>query len=290
MVHQSVGPTVPKSMKVLIDHRARVSGDASYLLVARSDRVVTYADLANQVDNWGGVLREWGVQSGDRLGLMLDDPVDYTLAFLGLLSHGVWVAPLDPSLLKLSGAHLNERLARLALRGVVSKGAPPEGAAAQWFDVSRVVNAIREVASTSETSEEGGVILASSGTTGTPKVVALSNRQLLHTARLIAEHNELNEADQSFNPLPLWHINAEVVAVLAILMAGASLALDDRFHRTNFLVDGGRDRRHMDQCGAGDHRAPGGAARRSGVGGARRARGRERGIRSSVVTRRDCRR
>ncbi len=34
--------------------------------------------------------------------------------------------------------------------------------------------------------------------------------------------------------MPLFHINAEVVGLLATLAAGSCLVLDDRFHRTNF--------------------------------------------------------
>jgi len=39
--------------------------------------------------------------------------------------------------------------------------------------------------------------------------------------------------------LPLWHINAEVVGLLATLVAGSSLVVDERFHRTEFwrLID-----------------------------------------------------
>jgi acyl-CoA synthetase (AMP-forming)/AMP-acid ligase II len=83
------------------------------------------------------------------------------------------------------------------------------------------------------------VILATSGTTGTPKVMLLPVEQLLYTADLVAKHNELELSDRGFNPLPLWHINGEVVALLATLTVGSSLALDDHFHRTGFwsLVD-----------------------------------------------------
>jgi acyl-CoA synthetase (AMP-forming)/AMP-acid ligase II len=58
--------------------------------------------------------------------------------------------------------------------------------------------------------------------------------QLLATATLVARHNDLTTADRGLNPLPLFHINAEVVGLLATLVAGASLSLDDRFHRTDF--------------------------------------------------------
>jgi acyl-CoA synthetase (AMP-forming)/AMP-acid ligase II len=57
---------------------------------------------------------------------------------------------------------------------------------------------------------------------------------LLHTARSVAAHLQLDREDRGFNPLPLFHINAEVVGLLSALVAGSSLVLDDRFHRTGF--------------------------------------------------------
>jgi acyl-CoA synthetase (AMP-forming)/AMP-acid ligase II len=76
--------------------------------------------------------------------------------------------------------------------------------------------------------------LLTSGSTGTPKTVVLTEDQLLHAARCVADHHHLTGADRGFNPLPLFHINAEVVALLATLVAGGTLVLDRRFHRTGF--------------------------------------------------------
>jgi acyl-CoA synthetase (AMP-forming)/AMP-acid ligase II len=78
------------------------------------------------------------------------------------------------------------------------------------------------------------VLLATSGTTGVPKLIALSEAQLLHAARNVSDHHQLAPSDRGFNPLPLFHINAEVVGLLATLVAGSCLVLDDRFHRTGF--------------------------------------------------------
>ena len=49
-----------------------------------------------------------------------------------------------------------------------------------------------------------------------------------------SDHHLLAEQDRGFNPLPLFHINAEVVGLLSTLLAGSCLVLDDRFHRTGF--------------------------------------------------------
>jgi acyl-CoA synthetase (AMP-forming)/AMP-acid ligase II len=77
-------------------------------------------------------------------------------------------------------------------------------------------------------------VLRSSGTTGRPKVVALDQRQLLHTARSVVEHHGLSEDDRAFSALPLFHINAEVVVLLAALVSGGTVVLDDRFHARDF--------------------------------------------------------
>ena len=53
-------------------------------------------------------------------------------------------------------------------------------------------------------------------------------------ARGIADHHRLRPGEHGFSPLPLFHVNAEVVALLATLAGQASIVLDDRFHRTLF--------------------------------------------------------
>jgi acyl-CoA synthetase (AMP-forming)/AMP-acid ligase II len=74
----------------------------------------------------------------------------------------------------------------------------------------------------------------SSGSTGTPKVIPLHQSQLLHTARAVSGHHRLTPSDTGFNPLPLFHVNAQVVGLMAALVSGARLVVDDRFHRTQF--------------------------------------------------------
>ena len=77
-------------------------------------------------------------------------------------------------------------------------------------------------------------MLFTSGSTGTPKGVELPEAQLLFVARAVARHNRLVPDDRGFNSLPLFHVNAEVVGLLATLVAGATLVLDRRFRRTGF--------------------------------------------------------
>jgi acyl-CoA synthetase (AMP-forming)/AMP-acid ligase II len=211
--------------------------DALYLLSARSDREVSYGQIAAKVNEWRDVLSSWRLDDGDRVGLLISDPIDFALCFVSLLAAGVWVAPLDPTITYVNRAQLDERVANLRLSHALADRPAPFESNAQWHQLSGARSA-SDVERESDASlgqlHEGGVILASSGTTGTPKIMALPTAQLLHTAHLIARHNALEPTDRGLNPLPLWHINAEVVGLLATLVSGGSLCLDQRFHRTGF--------------------------------------------------------
>src|SRR5262249_14732963 len=46
--------------------------------------------------------------------------------------------------------------------------------------------------------------------------------------------HRLSRADRGYCPLPLFHVNAEVVGLLATLRAGAYLAVDRKFSRRGF--------------------------------------------------------
>jgi len=73
------------------------------------------------------------------------------------------------------------------------------------------------------------LLMTSSGTTGPPKTIPLTERQLLYVAGQVAAHHQLGAGDRGYCPLPLFHINAIVVGVLSTLVAGSSLVLDGRF-------------------------------------------------------------
>ncbi len=217
----------------LISNQAAAGPAASYLLEARGSRVLTYGGLQAEVVSKVSRLRTWGVGSGDRIALLLDDPIAFAQWFLAALSAGVWVAPMDPSLSATRMDRVEDRARALSLCAIVSDRAVESDAVA-WFDVTRPTADAPSSQPPTLEQREGGVILSSSGTTGEPKVVALTTSHLLDVATLIARHNHLDPGDRGFNSLPLWHVNAEVVGLLATLIAGSSLVLDDTFHRTGF--------------------------------------------------------
>jgi acyl-CoA synthetase (AMP-forming)/AMP-acid ligase II len=220
--------------------RASTQASASYLFEARGPRTLSFEGLSLEVISLRQRLASWNLGSGDHVGLSIADPLTFATWFLAGLANGVWVAPFDPTASTVNLLKVDRRARTLGVAVVLSDHDAPDDASVTWINIAGDAPAPLNSRHTSTRGpDSGGVVLSSSGTTGTPKVMALAVEQLLETAGLIARHNRLEVTDRGFNPLPLWHVNAEVVGLLATLVAGASLVLDDRFHRTGFwkIVD-----------------------------------------------------
>ncbi len=205
-------------------------------------RAITYGDLRRAAAQWEALLDDLDVPAGGTVGIAVSDPVELAVVFLGVLAAGRTAAPFDPSSTdtELAGACL-----RTTPSLVVADRRPPAGAKAEWVTMPRGACFLSGTSASplsgttvapvgTPRADRGGVVLSTSGTTGVPKVIRLDEAQLLHTALSVARHLELTPTDRGFNPLPLFHINAEVVGLLATLVAGATLVLDDRFHRRGF--------------------------------------------------------
>jgi long-chain acyl-CoA synthetase len=82
--------------------------------------------------------------------------------------------------------------------------------------------------------EDHALLMYTSGTTGVPKGVLLTQAQLVHNAGSIVAEHQLSEQDRVLAVLPLYHINAFVVTMLAPLACGGSLAMAARFSVARF--------------------------------------------------------
>jgi acyl-CoA synthetase (AMP-forming)/AMP-acid ligase II len=222
--------TTDNPLLALIRRQAHEHGTKPYLLDARSTRVLRYDQLSDEVDEHCRQLQSWGLTSGQRFALVIADPLTFAPWFLAGIALGTWVVPLDPTPGGLATS--SARATALGSHFAVSDQSPPEGSVT-WISASLPASNTAEAFAGAE-NHGGGIVLSSSGTTGTPKVMALSVEQLVAAAEVIARHHQFIDSDRGFNPLPLWHVNAEVVGLLATLAAGSSLVLDERFHRTGF--------------------------------------------------------
>jgi long-chain acyl-CoA synthetase len=89
------------------------------------------------------------------------------------------------------------------------------------------------------TPESDALIVYTSGTTGNPKGVLLSHRNLLEDARCIADWHRINDRTRMMCVLPIHHVNGTVVTLLTPFYAGASVVLNQKFsvHRFFPLIE-----------------------------------------------------
>ncbi len=234
-------------IRAWIEQAAASHGDDVYLADARGPATLTYAGLLDIVRETERRLDDAGLPPGARVNVRLTDPLDYATALVALIAAGRVAVPLDPGA---PGTEVARVLAVARPSGMVTSrpgtagtGAPGGAMAAVDGEATHPfgITAFDLSPLTSDTPG-GGIFLCTSGTTGTPKGILLREEQLAHVASSVADWHRLGRADRGYCSLPLFHVNAEVVGLLATLRAGAYLAVDRKFSRRGFwdLVTAGR--------------------------------------------------
>jgi acyl-CoA synthetase (AMP-forming)/AMP-acid ligase II len=213
----------------LLDRRANEKGDSVYLEDARSDSTVSYGELAEAAARWRSILASESIPAGGSVIVDVADPLAFAVVHLSVIAAGRRSVPTNPDLATADLQRITDLLDGAVI--VVSDRSDRRIAGARVIapDAAAIGGSSRI-----DPNASGAALLFTSGSTGEPKGVELDERQLLFVARGIARHNGLTESDRGYNPLPLFHVNAEVVGLLATLVAGATLVLDRRFHRTGF--------------------------------------------------------
>ncbi len=229
-------------------------GDAPYLEDALGDaalenaalenaaggKTLTYAGLRRSARAWAQCLDQAGVPAGAGVAVRLPDPLGYATALVAILAAGRVVIPLDPAA---PAPEVARVLAVARPRAAVSdsgRGLPPGLAMLRPPDAVDAQDTLDTVDTTDAmeipigAGAAGGIFLCTSGTTGTPKGILLREDQLSHVAAAVAVIHGLSPADRGYCCLPLFHVNAEVVGLLATLAAGACLVLDGKFSRRGF--------------------------------------------------------
>ena len=226
-----------------IERAAAAHGADLYLADARRPAALSYAGLLDTVTDVERRLDAAGLPRGARIVVRFTEPVEYATALVAIVAAGRVAVPLDPAAPDTDVARVVgvARPAAVIYRAnAVPGGAQGDltGEATRPFDKTEfdfdVIDDLDLDAVEPQSQPGGGIFLCTSGTTGTPKGILLSERQLAHVASSVVECHRLGRGDRGYCSLPLFHVNAEVVGVLATLRAGAYLALDRKFSRRGF--------------------------------------------------------
>jgi acyl-CoA synthetase (AMP-forming)/AMP-acid ligase II len=224
-----VAPPIPVSVRVRLEELSKVCGGRAAYLDAGGETVCWEA-IARQAADWAIFF-----PPGTMVALQIAGPAAFCRAYLAGLAAGVCLAPIDPRASAAEAAALLDLTEAADIVTDEASAAKLDGVSASvWITSAAGLRQARQGHDVRLAAPGVAAVLPTSGTTGKPKLVPLTQPQLLRVATLVAGHHALTPAERGYCPLPLFHVNAQVVGVLSTLVAGASLVLDDRFHASTF--------------------------------------------------------
>ncbi len=96
------------------------------------------------------------------------------------------------------------------------------------------IRAVSSDALTSPTADTIGLLMYTSGTTGVPKGVLLSHRNLIAAGSNVCEAHQVEASDTGMCILPIYHINGLCVTVMGTLVSASGLVMPRRFSARHF--------------------------------------------------------
>jgi acyl-CoA synthetase (AMP-forming)/AMP-acid ligase II len=229
--------------------------DRAALVDGPTGRVLTYAELAGSVRRAAAGLVAHGVAQGDTLALCSPNGPEFVVAFYAALAAGALVTTVNP----LAPAEdLARQLMHSGAKWLITTAALAQGSAGEAAAAAGVRETFAFGAAGPATAfaaltdidhpgrlpavdpDDDAVLLYSSGTTGLPKGVLLSHRNLVASLGQMRAVHRVGPDDVVLNALPLYHIFALQVSLGLSLAAGATVVTMPRFDLEGFcgLVQG----------------------------------------------------
>ena len=217
---------------------------------------MTWREVAQQSAQIAAGLRKIGLQSGDRIALLLGNRIEFVLAMFGAAHLGVVTVLLSTRqqkpeiayVLSDCGAKLLIHEATLADRLPDARDVPDlmhriavdDEAAYRNFPIWPMMSPRTEPADVGE--EDTAMILYTSGTTGRPKGAMLAHCNVIHSAMVFEACMELTAADRSIAAVPLAHVTGVVANIMTMVRCAGTLIIVAEFKAAEYLKVAARER------------------------------------------------
>lgn len=264
MIYKSRHPDVavvdrPVHEWVLGDAARR--GTKPAMVDVSSGRTLTYGELAGLVRRLAAGLAAEGIGKGDVVALHSPNTILFPVVFYAATTVGGTVTTLSPLA---TPAEIAKQLIDAEARLMVSVSALIETARAAVGVVRRLTGRDIEIlvcdradghrpvlellddgdvpAFELDPATDVAVLPYSSGTTGVPKGVMLTHRNLCTNLEQLSALHRINEDDRVIAILPFFHIFGLTALVNSALLRGATVYVHARFDLDAFLTSLERDR------------------------------------------------
>lgn len=235
--------------------RAVATNPDRFLLDFGGD-LYSYGEVDRLSTRLAHALAALGVERGRTVLTMFDNNIDAVVSWIAINKLHAICVPINTALkgeflrhqiadagaaVVLAEAEYAGRIAELAgvlpeMTHLLHRGALPPGPAG-----GLKVMSLDDYRGEDETSfpdkpdpAELAMLIYTSGTTGPSKGCMIPHNYMCNLARLQLRAGAATADDITFTPLPLFHLNAVVVGVLASILTGSRVAIAPRFSVSNF--------------------------------------------------------
>ena len=251
-----IDETPNRILATVIDELAERLGDAPALL---SDReTLTFRELSARSHRYARWALDQGLAKSEVVALIMPNRPEYLAIWLGLTRVGVVVALINTNLRGPSLAHC---LAVAEPRHIIIDASLWAGAAetagatlgdphlwahgATPADARRIDLTVETcgavlmdgLAPAEVTLSDPALLIYTSGTTGLPKAAHVSHHRIMSWSHWFAGLTDAQSTDRLYNCLPMYHSAGGVAATGAALVAGASVAIAEKFSASRFWDD-----------------------------------------------------
>jgi crotonobetaine/carnitine-CoA ligase len=230
---------------------SRASRDPARPCLLFREHVWRWGGCAAAVERAAAGLRASGLRKGDRVAVMAANSDGYVLLFLAVARLGGILVPVSPELGPTEAGYILAHAGVSALactpatlsvarRGCETLPHPPwfmllEGSSDGVPSLAELPRGRAPLPDAEQVRDDDlCLIMYTSGTTGFPKGVMHSHRNVVMAGEAFVERMHLQPEDRLLCILPLFHINGLLYSLGGALAAGASLVLAPRFSASGF--------------------------------------------------------
>lgn len=225
----------------------RSAADAAGRVALRLDEVeVGYGEFAEQGGRFAAHLRATGIAPGERIGFFLPNCIEYLTGLLGTWQAGAVGVPLNHLFpdAPLRHAIADSGVTRLVaapgdvarLEGLLGEGGPeilttgPDGTFAAALAAHPPVHDV-----VPRLDRDDALLMYTSGSTGVPKGVRQTHRNIWAQVEGVIDLYEITAADHVLNCMPLFHVGGLHLASLPILARGGEITFMPRWDVTAWI-------------------------------------------------------
>jgi acyl-CoA synthetase (AMP-forming)/AMP-acid ligase II len=250
--------TPPFTFQELMLERANDAATRDRPMARHDARVVTYGEYARVATRWAHLIRAHAAPGAERpkLAVVMQNQLEYLFAYGGAALAGATLFGVNTGLggdvlrgvIERSGASLvvvddANRAAIEAVRGALEK------TGARILPLSDVEAELAGLAAKlggafDEPPDAPGadmltpwMVIYTSGTTGLPKGIINNHAKLRGIGVFVSQLVGLGPDDVGYVSMPLFHSNAVFLNWIPAFVAGASVALRERFTASGFVDD-----------------------------------------------------